>query len=190
MGSSFLDEEDMVSEISFNLSSLRGDSERCRNDGTGGGTQPAGNARELPCLAALGGSSSNAKLRGTAALDPSSINGGMRFSESASGLDHDDGAFGWNVLASERNDTASPTAIDGPEVEDQDLIFGVIDQGMKLAVKRRALAVGQVTAEDGVLEMVAMAPQRLIDGGTAVVVDDIVRDDEAISHGHLVANGG
>src|SRR5262249_24967203 len=87
-------------------------------------------------------------------------------------------------------DATCGSAVDGTEVYHEDLIFLVLDQGVKHGDHRDPLAIGKIAAEDGILDVVAAAAQRLEDAVATIVVADVIGDDVSVAHAHLVANGG
>jgi hypothetical protein len=106
----------------------------------------------------------------------------MQLSESATSSDDNDGPFGVNVLAADRLDTTSAPTVDGSEIEQQDLIFAMIDQGAQCRDHRNALDRREIAPKHGVLDVIAEAAQRLEHAIAAVVVTYVICNDVAAAH--------
>ncbi len=104
--------------------------------------------------------------------------------------DHHNGAFGCQVPATDRVDAACSSAVDRAEVEHEDLIFVVIDQGVKRGDHRDSFTIREIAPEHGVLDVVAMPAERGEDPVPTVVIADVISDHVSVPHVHLVANGG
>jgi hypothetical protein len=80
--------------------------------------------------------------------------------------------------------------VSGAEVDDEDLVLALVDSFGEASAEADEFDVGEFAEEDGVLGMVAEVMEGLEDAGAAVVVGDIVADEEVSAHGGSGAGVG
>ena len=78
--------------------------------------------------------------------------------------------------------TRSPRPSAGPEMDEQDLVFVVVDDAGEFGAAADEVAGGELAFEDGVLEVVAVTAHGLEDLAEAVVVADVVADEVGLAH--------
>jgi len=88
-----------------------------------------------------------------------------------------------DVGLAEGGDDSIAAAFGGAEVDEEDLVFVVIDQIAQRVATFRQVDGVELALEDGVLEMVAEIAHGLVDLAEAFVVADVVADEESVPHG-------
>jgi hypothetical protein len=86
------------------------------------------------------------------------------------------------VGEAERGDDAVATPFGRPEVDEQDLVFVVVDDGGQLGAAADEVAGGELALENGVLEVVSEGAHGLENLAEAFVVADVVADEIGLSH--------
>jgi len=78
----------------------------------------------------------------------------------------------------------------GPQVDEQDLVLGMVDDRRQCGPASRQVGGGQLALEDGELQVVAEPAHGLEDFAEALVVADVVADEVGGAHGYIVAFEG
>ncbi len=99
--------------------------------------------------------------------------------------DHDAGRIEVGVGLAESGDNAVAAAFGGAEVDEEDLVFVVVDDGGEFGAEADEVSRGELALEDGVLQVVAVAAHGLEDFAQAFVVGNVVADEEGFAHGVL-----
>src|SRR5258706_14983198 len=97
---------------------------------------------------------------------------------------HDDGkSFRRVVELTHRSDhfVAAPT--NRAQIDEQNLILDGVDLGGQVAAKLHELAVVQLAAEYGILNVVAPSAHHFVDASEATRVADVVTHDVHLAHG-------
>jgi hypothetical protein len=100
--------------------------------------------------------------------------------------DHRD-AVEVDVGFAEGGDRGRAATFDGADVDEENLVFVVVDDAGEVGAKFDELSVVELTLEDGELEVFAPAEHELVDLAKALGVADVVGDDEGLAG---VAHGG
>lgn len=77
---------------------------------------------------------------------------------------------------------AVAAAFDGAEIDEQHLIFAVVDDLGEHVAAARQIARSELAFEDRVLQMIAEPAHGLVDLGEAAVVADVVTDEKGVAH--------
>jgi len=75
--------------------------------------------------------------------------------------------------------------VGGAEVDEEDLVFDVVDEGDEFGDEFGFLAGVEFAEEDGELGVVAATLEGVEDAGAAFVVGDVVGDEVVASGGHV-----
>jgi hypothetical protein len=86
------------------------------------------------------------------------------------------------VGETERGDDAVATALSRAEMDEQNLIFAVMDDAGEVGAAADQVAGGEMALEDGVLQVVAEAAHGFEDLAEASVVADVVTDEIRLAH--------
>jgi hypothetical protein len=95
---------------------------------------------------------------------------------------NDAGGVNGGVGEAEGGDDAVAAAFGGPEMDEQDLVFGVFDDAGEFNAAADEVAGRELAFEDGVLEMVAKTAHEFEDFAEAAVVGDVVTDEIGLAH--------
>ncbi len=98
------------------------------------------------------------------------------------GSGDDTGGVERGVGEAEGGDDAVAAAFGGAEVDEEDLVFVVMDDAGEFGAAANEVAGGELAFEDGVLEVVAEAAHRFEDFAEAFVVGDVVADEVGLAH--------
>ena len=106
-------------------------------------------------------------------------------------LDDEAGRVDRSIGDAESGDDAVAASFGGSEVDEEDLVFIVIDDAGEFGAAADDVAGGELAFEDGVLEVVAVAAHGFEDFAEALVVGDVVADEVGLSHvvGGLLSEG-
>lgn len=99
------------------------------------------------------------------------------------GSDDDGMALGVGVGAPEGVKGAASAAVGGPEAGEEDLVFVVVDLRAEQAFELDALSGAELAAEDGELEVIAVATHEVVYPAEALWVGDVVGDEVGGAHG-------
>jgi hypothetical protein len=98
-------------------------------------------------------------------------------------LDNDASGVEASVGAAESSDDAVAAALGGAQIYEEDLVLVVMDDAAELDAEVDEIRGGELTLEDGVLEVVAVAAHDFEDLAEAFVVGDVVGDEVGGAHG-------
>ena len=84
--------------------------------------------------------------------------------------------------------TRSPRPSAGPEIHEQHLVLGMVDDRRQFRPAPRQVGRGKLALEDGVLQMVAVPAHGLEDFAQALVVADVVADQVGRAHSYSAVN--
>lgn len=82
----------------------------------------------------------------------------------------------------ERFDDAVPPAFARSEIDEQDLVVGVVDNFGQLSAALQQVGRGELALKDAVLQMIAPVPQRFEDLAESFGIADVIGDDVRVSH--------
>ena len=99
------------------------------------------------------------------------------------GSDDVTGGVDGGVGAAEGGDDAVAAAFGGAEVDEEDLVLGVVDDLGEFAFEAGEVGAGELALEDGELEVVAPGAHDFEDAAEAFVVGDVVADEVGGAHG-------
>jgi hypothetical protein len=88
-----------------------------------------------------------------------------------------------DVGATEGLDGAGCAAFDYADVDEEDLIFVVMDEAIDTRTQLDQLAMVQLTLKHGELKVLAPTKHVLVDFAEPLRVGDVVRDDVRVTHG-------
>lgn len=80
----------------------------------------------------------------------------MQLSQTLTVSDNDDAALAWQIPSTHRFDTGCGTSLHRANINQEDLIFSMIDQGMQDGDQRDPLAIGEVTAKHRELDVITL----------------------------------
>jgi hypothetical protein len=97
-------------------------------------------------------------------------------------VDHDARAVEGAIRAAQGCDDAIATAFDRTKVDEEHLIFAMIDDLAEQMPTSREIGPRQLTLEDRVLQVVAESTHRFVDPAQAEVVRNVVADQIRVPH--------
>ena len=103
---------------------------------------------------------------------------------------NDAGGVDGGVGEAEGSDDAVTTAFGGPEMDEQDLVFGVEYDAGKFNAAADEIAGRELALENRVLEMVAKTAHEFEDFAETAVVGDVVTDEIGLAHLVYLRAGG
>ena len=96
---------------------------------------------------------------------------------------HDDaGTVEGNVRLAEGRDDAIASSLDRAQIDEQHLVFVVVNEGTQLMAAPRQIGGIELTLENRVLQVIAKPAHRLVDLRQPALVADVVADEERVAH--------